>query len=126
LIPFLLLLIWGFYEMGWGVIQSKRALTFIGSMGFGRNRLRVTFSRCTGYVKRVVRFRKEQEYTFSFTPALTKGRVWAELLGPDKSLLFELSEDRPSATLSPQKGKRYLLIVRFDHADGSFTLNWNE
>nr|MDE7297452.1 hypothetical protein [Lachnospiraceae bacterium] len=59
------------YINGWMIINAKRAVMYIGS----RRGNQATFSSCTGYIKRVVRFRESRTYHFTFEPELSAGEV---------------------------------------------------
>ena len=109
------------YQNGWMILSSKTAASFVGSRGAKA----ASFSRCSGSVKRIVRFPEDREYTVTLNAALTAGTMTASLLGPDKNEMFCLGGDRTSATVTLEKQKRYTLILRFHSATGRYDLQWD-
>ena len=109
------------YRNGWMVISSKRAVTFVGS-NRGKS---ASFSGCSGSIKRIIRFSEDREYRFFLDAALTKGNMSVSLLGPDKKALLQLTDSMPQASATLEKGKRYVLVLRFRSATGRYALQWN-
>ena len=109
------------YQNGWMILSSKTAASFVGSRGAKA----ASFSRCSGSVKRIVRFPEDRVYTISLNAALTGGTMTASLLDPDKNEMFCLGGDRTSATVTLEKQKRYTLILRFHSATGRYDLQWD-
>lgn len=114
------ILFYRLYLNGYLIISAKRALTFIGS---ARGK-KASFSSCSGKIKWYVRFKENQALRFSFACELTKGEVTAELYAPGKELVLSLSSSHPTALLTVSKNTRYTLIIRFQHATGSYSLSW--
>ena len=108
------------YRNGWMIINAKSAVSFVGSAG-GRA---ATFTRCSGYLKRIVRFPEEGRYAFDLNCDLSRGSVTASLLGPDKAELLCLTPEQPRAEVRLEEKKRYTLLLRFHSATGSYRLQW--
>lgn len=112
------------YTNGYLPVQSKRALVFAGSMGAGGRQCYAGFTACTGYIRRVLKFRDTGEVRFLFTGRISKGSVDIFVLDRDKKPLLILNPSCPTGTLRAEKGARYYLMVRFDGADGDYQLEW--
>lgn len=110
------------YINGFLVINAKRAVMYVGSMRGNK----ATFSSCTGYTKRVIRFRENKTYRLVFNSELTQGDVSAELLDSAKQLVICLNSKARSGDINVERGKRYYLIFRFKSATGNYVLSWDE
>ena len=109
------------YINGYLVINAKRALIYIGSMG-GR---KATFTSCTGYTKRVVKFKESKDIHFHFDLELTKGDVTMELLDESKQCILQLDHTNQHARIHIETKKRYYLVFRFKSASGRYLLTWD-
>ena len=109
---------WLLYINGYMVMSSKRAVFFAGS---DRGR-RASFTACTGYIKRAVRFSESKTLRADLTLTLDKGYVYAELLDDKKQQILRLDENRPNGNISVEKGRRYWLIFHFESATGEYAL----
>ena len=109
---------WLLYQNGLMVVNSKRAVSFVGS---DRGR-RASFTACTGTIRRILRFSESRTLRVVFSPVLTKGSVTMELLDSSKQPLLQLNEACPIGSISVEKGRRYHLIFRFQSATGEYTL----
>ena len=106
------------YSQGYMVLKSISAVTFIGlKKGTG-----ASFSSCTGFIKRVIRFKEDGTYTFTLDAELSKGTVSVELEDSAKQKTMQLDSSHGSAAVTVEKKKRYYLIVRFHSATGRYTL----
>lgn len=106
------------YNMGYMVINSKSAVSYVGSMkGTG-----ATFTSCSGYIKRIVRFKEDKTYTFVLNAELTKGDMSVELLDSAKQKIMCLTQSDPYAVIDVVKNKRYYLVVNFKSATGRYSL----
>lgn len=108
------------YINGFGVINAKRALLYFGFMG-GR---KATFTSCTGYTKRVIKFDTSGPINFDLHLELSKGEVVMELLDSAKQCVLKLDHTNPSAVLQIDAKKRYYLVFRFQSASGNYLLTW--
>ena len=109
------------YLNGWMVVNAKSAAAYVGS----KRGTSASFSHCSGYVRRIVRFREDRVYTFTLDSALTKGEMTVSLLGPDKKELLRLSSDQPCMAAELERKKRYTLILHFHCATGRYGLRWD-
>ena len=101
------------------ITGNKRALSFMGSQGGKKAR----FTRCNGYIKRMVRFKEDGVCHFSLKKELAMGTVRAEIQGSKKEVLLQLSSD-DSKKLVVEKGKKYFLVIHFENATGSYEIDW--
>ncbi len=108
------------YINGYLITNAKRALVYIGSMG-GR---KATFTSCTGYTKRVVKFKESKDVHLHFDLELTKGDVTMELLDGSKQCILQLDHTKQFATIPVEAKKRYYLVFRFKSASGRYLLTW--
>ena len=123
--PIILLIIMdiGFYFLyinGYLVTNAKRAVMYIGSLG-GR---KANFTFCTGYTKRVIKFKESGSVHFNIALEISKGEVIMELLDTNKQCILQLSNTQPSAVVHIDAKKRYFLVFRFKSASGSYLLTW--
>ena len=109
---------WLMYQNGLMVLNSKRALSFVGS---DRGR-RASFTACTGTIRRILRFSDSKTLRVVFSPVLTKGSVTMELLNSQKQRLLLLDETHPTGSISVKKGQRYYLVFHFQSATGEYSL----
>ena len=109
---------WLLYQNGLMVVNSKRAVSFVGS---DRGR-RASFTACTGTIRRIVRFPQSKNLRMVFSPVLTKGSVAVELLDDRKQPLLRLDETCPTGSISVKKGQRYYLVFHFQSATGEYSL----
>ena len=113
------------YDRGYLAAQSKRALLFVGSMGFGGNVCHARFAGCTGQRLRNLRFREGKPVAFTLSASLTKGNMSVLVLDRAGAVLLALDPACPQGTLRPEEKVRYQLMIRFDRADGEYRLEWN-
>ena len=123
--PTILLIIMGIgfyflYINGYLVTNAKRAVMYIGSLG-GR---KANFSSCTGYTKRVIKFKESGSVHFNLALEISKGEVTMELLDTNKHCILQLSNTQPSSVIQIEAKKRYFLVFRFKSASGSYLLTW--
>ena len=108
------------YRSGYIHMQAKSAVRYIGSVGDKH----ATFTSCSGYTKRVVRFQEGGVVRFSFQPDLSAGNVTAELLDAKKQVVLRLSSSDRMIDLQIEEKKTYYLVIRFQSATGSYQLDW--
>lgn len=125
IIPIALLVIMGIafyflYINGYLVTNAKRAVMYIGSLG-GR---KATFTSCTGYTKRVIKFRESGSVYFNLELEITKGEVTMELIDATKQCILQLGNTHRSSVIHIDAKKRYFLVFRFKSASGSYLLTW--
>ena len=112
------------YMNGHMTINAKRAVTFIGSIR-GRGKCSASFHSCSGYMKRIIRFRESRSYHFELETELVGGELSVEILDSEKKTIMKLSVGSPAAEVEVESGKRYTLIFRFTSASGSYQMHWN-
>lgn len=106
------------YSNGYMIINRKTALTYFGS----RKGTSANFTSCSGYIKRIVRFKADQKSTFRLNAELTKGDVSVELLDSSKTRIMYLDRTSPSAEITVEKNRKYYLIINFQSASGRYSL----
>ena len=107
------------YINGYMVVVSKRAFMFLGS----KRGKKAMFSSCTGYIKRVIKFKESKVYHVNFGLELEKGEVALELLDEKKQIILSLNGNDTSE-IEVENGKRYYMILRFKSATGSYEVTW--
>ena len=70
----MLVLFYFLWVNGYMILNAKRALLFVGSLR-GKNKCEVSFSSCSGYVKKVIKFNESREYTFKLDGDISKGSI---------------------------------------------------
>lgn len=126
-IPFLIILIILFYVLwinGYLIKSRKTAILFIFTFR-GKNRCKVKFKSCNGYVKKVIKIKESKNYKVSFNNNITKGYVTAEIQDKDKKVLLQLDKNNPESFINLEKKYRYYLVIRFEKADGVLEITWN-
>ena len=107
------------YINGYMIINAKKATLFLGK---DRGKY-ARFASCSGYMKRVIRFKESREYEFSFETELEKGEVSVELWKGNKDKILSLT-DRGTQTVSVESKERYYLVLRFVSATGNYHVDW--
>lgn len=125
LIVFLILILFYIlYILGYLTVSTKRAVMFVGSMGFGKPECHASFTSCTGHIHRCVRFQESRSYSFRFLPQLSAGQVTVQLLDSHRKPMLTLTETAPTGVIPAEKRKQYFLYVRFQNASGSYQIDW--
>ena len=106
------------YSQGYLVLKSISAVTFIGSAKGNR----ASFSSCSGYVKRIIRFKADGTHTFVLDADLRKGDMSVELLDSARQQIMLLNCSNRSASIPVERKKKYLLVIHFRSATGSYAL----
>ena len=116
--------LWLLYDNGYMLMQSKRALTFVGS-GIGRqSHFGFQFTGCTGSVSRVLRVKESGTYTVTLDSRLSKGSVRFLLLDGAKAPVLVLNPEKEQGGIYLEHGKRYFVRMEFDHASGDSRACW--
>ena len=106
------------YNRGYMVVKSLSAVTFIGSSkGAGAN-----FTSCSGYIKRIVRFRESGTLYYYLDAELSKGDILVELLDSGKHSIMKLNCENNHASITVESKKKYYLVVNFKSATGCYSL----
>lgn len=106
------------YNQGYMVLKSTSAVAFIGSTRGNSAR----FTSCSGYMKRIIRFRADGTYTFLLDAELSKGDMSVELLDSTKQKIMLLDCANRSAFITVEKKKKYYLVINFKSATGRYAL----
>ena len=116
----IVLLFYVLYINGYMIMQSKRALMYVGT---DRSK-KASFTSCSGYTKRVVKFEEDRSYHFELKLELVKGDVMVEILDSGKQCLLSLGQNTTEGSITAEKGTRYYMVVRFRAASGNYTVDW--
>ena len=106
------------YSQGYMFFKSIRAVTFVGAAK-GNS---ASFSSCSGFLKRVIKFKEDGIYTFVLDAELSKGDLSVELEDSARQKIMQLDPSNPSASVAVEKKKKYCLVIRFKSATGRYTL----
>ena len=106
------------YSQGYMISKSISAVTFIGSTKGTSAR----FSSCSGYIKRVIKFKEDSTYTFILDAELSKGDMSVDLLDSTKQKIMQLNYSNRSASITVERKKKYYLVINFKSATGRYAL----
>ncbi|MBQ2934923.1 MAG: hypothetical protein IJD96_01665 [Lachnospiraceae bacterium] len=106
------------YSQGYMVSKSISAVSFVGSTK-GNS---ASFSSCSGYLKRVIKFKENGIYTFVLDVELSKGDISIELLDSTKQKIMQLNCTNRIESITVDKKEKYYLIINFRSATGSYAL----
>lgn len=112
------------YVSGFLVINSKRAIMFVGSIK-GKKSCHAKFISCSGSMKRVIRFKKDQIYQLKLNLELEKGDVQVKILNSLKQTVVTLNKNQMTANIEVDEKERYYLIFEFKSATGKYDFQWN-
>lgn len=113
----------GLFFLGLLPVSAKRAAMFVGG-GVRSGSTKAVFTRCTGRIIRVIRFRESRSYGFRFSPQLRSGALTARILGGGGNPLLTLDAGNTTGILSARRGGLYILVLRFENATGEYHLDW--
>ena len=106
------------YNSGYMIVKSLSAVTFVGSpKGTGAN-----FTSCSGYIKRIVRFKESGTLHYYLDAELSKGDIFVEILDSKKQSIAKLTRENNHASISVENRKKYYLVVNFISATGRYSL----
>ena len=106
------------YNSGYMIVKSLSAVTFIGSpKGTGAN-----FTSCSGYIKRIVRFKESGTLHYYLDADLSKGDIFVEILDSQKQSIAKLTRENNHASISVENRKKYYLVVNFISATGRYSI----
>lgn len=106
------------YINGFGELNNKCALMYIGSVSGAR------FASCTGTIKRVLKFKESRVFTFILDLDLSKGKLIVELLDKNKCPVLTLSDSNPVGRIEVIAKQRYYLVFKYQSATGDYSLRW--
>lgn len=111
------------YLQGFLTTNCKIALMYMGSIR-GNDSCKASFKSCSGYMKRVIRFRESKSYRFVLNAELEKGELEVKILNSSKEPVMILNGTHPSAMVEMDKNRRYYLIFSFKSASGNYEFRW--
>ena len=106
------------YNQGFMVVKSTSAVVFIGSARGNSAR----FTSCSGYMKRVIKFKEDGTHTFVLDAELSKGDMSVELLDSTKQKIMQLNCTNRIDSIAVDKKKKYYLVINFRSATGRYAL----
>ena len=124
LIPAVLGLLYFLYSNGYMYLQAKSALTFRGDGRGKKDRMGFSFTRCGGYVSRVLKVKQDGIYRFDLDANLSKGTVQFQVLNRQKLPLLTLNPDATRGRVQLEKGQRYYVRMETTRADGDCAASW--
>lgn len=114
------------YTNGYLHVQSKTALTFMGDGGGMKNRMGFSFTRCNGWVRRVLKVKEGGIYRFDLDTSLSKGSVQFQVLNAGKLPLLTLDPDIPRGRIQLEAKQRYFVQMQFLHTSGDCKAAWEK
>ena len=127
LIPAVLVIVFYIlYVNGLMVISVKKALFFRGdSLGVMKNSTRAEFSSCSGYLKRILKFKETGVYEFRSQMEIESGSA-AIVIVDDKGIpVVTADSENTSQRAQIEKGRKYHIIVKLKKAKGRYAFSWN-
>lgn len=106
------------YRQGYMVSKSVSAVAFIGTTKGNSAR----FTSCSGYMKRIIKFKADGTYNFILDVELCKGDMSVELYDSTKQKIMQLNCSNRSASVTVEKKKKYYLVINFRSATGRYVL----
>ena len=106
------------YNQGFMISKAISAVSFVGSAK--GNSAKVT--SCTGYIKRVIRFKADGTYTFALDAELSKGEMSVEILDSTKQKIMQLNCSNQEASITVEKNRKYYLLINFKSATGRYVI----
>lgn len=102
--------------------QIKAALVYVHKrLADGE---KMTVNRCTGISRRVIKFKEDGKYEFSFETELTGGSAEVMILDSHRVEIARLDSDTARTTAAVNKGERYFLCWKFSHVSGELRIGW--
>ncbi len=124
LFPFVLIYL--LYLGGFVQLKFTRAVGYIGCDGNScKNYHKASVECCSGYLKRVLKFKQDGELVFSFNPAITAGTVKVDVLDSNKNTILSLDDENRTGKINVKQNEKYRLVILYDKANGSYEVNWN-
>lgn len=124
LMTFLSIMFYILWIKGYLIISRKTAKLFIGSLR-NKERCRIKFASCNGYIKKIIKFKENRTYDFCLKSKVENGLVLAEIWDSNKKILLHLNSDMPNSSINVDKKCRYYLFLKFEKATGELELLWN-
>ena len=106
------------YNQGYMVLKFISAAVFIGATKGNSAR----FTSCSGYMKRIIKFKAGGTYTFVLDAELSSGDISVELLDSTKQQIMQLNCSNQRASVTVEEKKKYYLLINFRSATGRYAL----
>ena len=111
------------YFNGFIETTCKAALVFFHERTADSEKFHI--NRCTGTLKRIMKFKEEGTYEFTLDYSLASGSAEAVILDRQKVEIARLDGDCSHTAFFVNKGERYYLKWRFSSASGECELKWS-
>ena len=121
---FLSILFYILWIKGYLIMSRTTAKLFIESFR-NKDRCRIKFVSCNGYIKKIIKFKENRTYDFCLKSKVENGLVFAEIWDSNKKVLLHLDSDMPNSSINVDKKCRYYLFLKFEKATGDLELLWN-
>lgn len=108
------------YNQGYVIMQKKMAVLFVARKG-GKQ---AKFSSCTGKIQRMLRVKESKVFHFVLETELSSGTVELKLLDSKKQPIAIFCNTNHIADIELRARERYYFVFEFDHASGSYHLDW--
>lgn len=107
-----------------GIIETtcKAALVFFHERTGQSEKFQM--NRCTGTLKRIMKFKEEGTYEFTLDYSFAKGSAEAVILDRQKVEMARLDGDCCRTAFFVNKGERYYIKWKFSSASGECELKW--
>jgi len=112
------------YINGYMVVKSKTAVIFMGHMSGGRNSCGFTFTKCDGYVRRVLKVKEKGVFRFDLEHNLSKGQVRFQVLDAHKLPLLTLNSEQSRGRVMLEPKRRYFVQMQFINTSGDCRAWW--
>ena len=104
------------YLCGIMPIRSMKSLAYVGTFRGA------SVTKCTGYIKRILRVRQSKLYHLLLDSKISEGNIKVEILDSSKKRIVVMDKDNISADVDMEKFKKYYIIVYFENVTGSYKL----
>ena len=126
LIPVIAGGLWFLHSNGYMYSQSKSALSFFGDGRGQRNCMGFSFTRCTGWVSRVLKVKEAGIYRFDLDASLSAGTVQFQVLDRNKLPVLTLNPDNTRGRIPLESKQRYFVKMQFMHTSGGCAATWEK
>lgn len=122
------LILYLLYINGFLIINVKSALFYVGTPRVGKNKncLGARFSKCNGYIKRMIRLKPNTTYQFTYISNIEKGKVSINIYDKNKKILVVFDDQHSNQKIMTKQQKLFQFTTNYMHADGDYKLIWKE
>lgn len=89
-----------------------------------KNYHRATVIGCSGFIKRVLKFKEKREHTFILNAAISKGALSINILDSNKTVVLMLDNETKQGSIMANQNERYYLVINYDKTEGNYELSW--